>query len=637
MTVIKAIGLAKAYGADSIFAGVNFELRRGEIVGLIGANGTGKTTLLRCLLGMEAVDEGHIIRPEASSYGYVEQSALSGGHSLWEELLQAFADVLADKMRLAELEQQIAGPHSDEALEKIMKEYGQVTERFERAGGYAIDSSIRRVAFGLGFSEDDFTRPVDSFSGGQKTRIGLARALVRTPDFLFLDEPTNHLDIAMTEWLEEFLVNYPGGALLISHDRYFLDKVSGRIFEMSGQSLTEYKGNYSRYAVQKAERTAAQQAEYDKQQEHIAKTEEYIRRYKAGIKSKQARGRQSQLDRLERIAAPDRTEHFSLTFPVLGDCAQKVAELIKVTAGYGDRTVFNALSMLIRRQDKAALIGPNGAGKTTLLKVLLGDIQPAAGTVKLGSRVKIGYFAQEHEGLHSELDLLAELMNEFGFSEARARGYLGAFLFHGDDVFKQIDTLSGGEKARLALLKLMLSGANFLVLDEPTNHLDIPAKEAVEQALLEFPGTMLVVSHDRYLLDKVANRMLELESGHLTEYHGNYSYYKQKKAAQALPPEPQAVKPAALQSVSPMSEEPPPVNRSRARSRRSPQDIARLTAKVELEIRELEAMLGLLEQKLADPANHTDPAESQALADEYAAMQAELDEKFRQWEELNCD
>ena len=387
----------------------------------------------------------------------------------------------------------------------------------------------------MGFNEVDLARPVSAFSGGQKTRIALVRALIRQPDFLFLDEPTNHLDIAMVEWLEEFLISYPGGVLLISHDRYFLDKVAGRMFEMENSKLTAYNGGYSEYVIQKTERLAALEASFEKQQVYIAKTQAYIERFRAGIKSKQARGRQSQLNRLERIEAPAMVATLQFAFPDVSDCAERVAEGEALTACYGERTVFQKLSFLIRRGERVALVGPNGAGKSTLLKVLTGDVSLVKGRVKLGSRVRIGYFDQEHKGLNLSQTVLDEVVNEFGFSPERARSVLGAFLFSGDDVFRPIRNLSGGEKARLSLLKLLLSGANFLVLDEPTNHLDIPSREAVEDALLAYPGTVLAVSHDRYFLDKVADRVLAFEAEVLVDCPGNYSYYRERQVFKPTP------------------------------------------------------------------------------------------------------
>lgn len=627
MGILRVEGLHKAFGVEILFDGVSFELARGEKMGLVGANGTGKTTLMRCLLGHESIDCGQIGLPSGETLAYVEQDSVLANHTLYEELCSAYRDVIGWQKRMGELEAAIATAQG-ETLETVMKEYAQVSDRFERGGGYGYENIVRRVAFGLGFSEDDFSRNLETFSGGQKTRIALARALIRQPDFLFLDEPTNHLDIAMVEWLEDFLKSYSGGVLIISHDRYFLDEVTDRIGELENQRFTLYKGNYSAYAEQKELQLASLTSAYEKQQAKIAKTEEFIRRYKNGVKFKQARGREKQLNRLERIVLPANQARFDFFgFHPPGECAERVAELTEAGVAYGGRSVFSDVSLLIRRGDGVALVGPNGVGKTTLLKLLTGDKEPSAGRVKIGSRVKIGYFSQEHETLNPKLRVIEEIMQDFGVGDAQARHYLAAFLFRGDDVLKMVGDLSGGEKARLAMLKLMLTGANFLILDEPTNHLDIPAKEAVEEAISAFPGTFLAVSHDRYFLDRVANCVVELTPDGLTEYGGNYSYYKEKKAAaKAAAP---VVEKTADQSKAVKQAERP------SQQRRKRQLDAKQKQRLEEEIAMLEYELAAFEQRLSDPANHADPGRSRELAEEYANTKTMLDEKYLTWMEYS--
>ncbi|HWR41459.1 MAG TPA: ABC-F family ATP-binding cassette domain-containing protein [Patescibacteria group bacterium] len=643
MELLQVSGLNKAYGPDTVFDDVAFEMRSGEKVGLIGGNGAGKTTLLRCILGEEVPDGGQVSLSTGATTGYVDQNTGAWRQegetaTLYDELCVAYRDVIGWQQEMRRLEAAIAAERDEARLAAVMAEYSAVTARFEGAGGYEYESNIRRVAYGLGFSPEDLTRRPDEFSGGQKTRIGLARALIRRPDFLFLDEPTNHLDIEMVEWLEDFLREYPGGVLIISHDRYFLDSVAERILELEGGRIDSYRGGYTDYLEQKNERREAMSRAVAKQQAYIAKTEEYIRTYKAGIKSKQARGRQSILSRLERLAMPKETAGFDFfAFNPPGECAERVAEAVAVTAGYGREAILHDLSLLIRNGEGVALVGPNGAGKTTLLKLFTGDLYPTAGKIKLGSRVKLGYFAQEHEGLTASNRVLDEIMREYAFSEERSRHYLGAFLFRGDDVYKLVGDLSGGEKARLALLKLMLTGANFLVLDEPTNHLDIDAREAVEEAIMSFPGTFLTVSHDRYFLDKVASKVLELKDGGLTEYLGNYSDYRDRKAALAKEAQRLAEQAEAEESrrrKNDLTASAKPGGGKYSSPLRDQRERERTIARLEKEISGLEARLEELEQQLNDPASHEEPAASRKLSEEYASQREALDEKYGQWLEL---
>jgi ATP-binding cassette subfamily F protein 3 len=622
MASLFAEQLTKSFGIDVIFNNVSFEIQSGEKVGLIGANGTGKTTLMRCLLGLESLDAGQVRLSAGATVGYVQQQTDAGRATVLEYLEAAYADVIECQRRFRETERLMAAEKEESELARLMKAYAADVEYFEQANGYQYTSDIRRVAFGLGFTDDDMARPVATLSGGQQTRLNLARALCRKPDFLFLDEPTNHLDIAMVEWLEEFLQSYAGSVFIISHDRYFLDSTVSRIFELQGERLTAYGGNYSRYLEQKAMSEEALQNAYEKQQRLIAQTEEYIRRYKAGIKAKQARGRQSQLDRLERIELMRQDRQLGFELPAPAECADRVAELIDVTAGYGPKTVFANQSLLIRRGESVALVGANGAGKTTLLKLLTGALEPLSGRVKKGSRVQIGYFAQQHENLTSHNILLDEIMGEFAFSQERARGLLGHFLFCGDDVFKRVADLSGGERARLALLKLMLSGANLLLLDEPTNHLDIAAKEAVETALAVFPGTIVAVSHDRYFLDKLAERVLELEDGQLTDYIGNYSDYRGQKQL--------AARRAAADKAKQLSQR--PVKQPPPRKRKA--DAGKMLKNLEGEIAVLEATMTELEARLNDAEIYKEPVAARELTKRYAACQAELDAKYAEWLEV---
>ena len=638
MGSLKVIGLEKAYGIRTLFSHVNFEVMRGDKVGLVGANGTGKTTLMRILLGREESDGGQVVIDHADTVGYVEQQASFTHDTLYDELRSAFSDLIALRAEKERMECAIAA--GDVGAEDLAV-YGNLVMRFEAMDGYDFESRIRRVAFGLGFSEEELQKDVRHFSGGQTTRICLAKALLREPDFLFLDEPTNHLDIGMIEWLEKFLQSYRGGVLLISHDRYFLDRVATRILELDHAEVTAYTGNYTHYMRVKNDRRAALQNAYEKQQAQIKKTEEYISRYKAGIKAKQARGRQSQLNRLERIVLPPEAARFKyFAFAKPTECAQRVAELEDISFAYpsGPR-VLDHISLLIRKGDGVALIGENGAGKTTLLQILVGEIE-AAGCVKIGSRVKIGYFSQQHEGLDPSKTILDEICCTYGLDEETARNYLGAFLFHGDDVLRLIGALSGGEQARVAFLKLMLTGANFLVLDEPTNHLDIPAREAVEEALMAFPGTFIAVSHDRYFLDKTANCTLELKDGRITEYLGNYGYYLMKKEAEAeeTAQEERTSEKSVRRTPSVQTEqgrtEKPAVPKTAVHSAIPAARRQEMIERTEAEIAMAEAELKGLEYEMNRPETQADPVRSHAVAEAYAAKEIEIMQRYEKWEQL---
>lgn len=627
--------IAKSFGVHDIFKDVSFMVEKGEHIGLVGVNGSGKTTLLRCLLEPAYIDSGSIRFEPGISVGYVQQGFTDIKGTIWEFMLQSCPEILRLRKELQRLEAEVSTA-ADDVLETIMEEYTRVTKRYEYLDGYHYENRIKRVLIGLGYTEDWWEQDAVTLSGGQKTRLMLAAALVRNPDFLILDEPTNHLDIVMTQWLEAYLREFKGGLLVVSHDRAFLDNVAVRILEMEAGRLQSFKGNYSRYLEQKAIQTATLEAAYAAQQDYIARTEAYIRRFKAGIKSKMARGRQSQLNRLERMDAPVKNEEFELRLPPAAECADRVLIMEDLSIGYGEKVLAQGINITLRRGEKAALLGANGTGKTTLLKTILGEIQPLKGKAKIGNRVQIGYFSQSYERLDPKQTLLENFVMEYGFTEERTRSMLGGMLFHGDDVFKEIGTLSGGQKARLVLLKLVLDGANCLVLDEPTNHLDIMAREAVEAALTAFDGTVLVVSHDRYFINEVADRIWEIEDGQLKDYKGNYDFYlaeKQKAAAAAAETMAATVQENVKQKADDKAQV-QPVKAADKKQRYSQEEAARLLPKVELSIREQEAMMKLLEVQMADPANHEDPAHSAAMAAEHDAYEQKIAELMEKWELL---
>jgi len=632
--------VAKAFGINEIFKNVSFMVEQGEHLGLVGVNGSGKTTLLRCLLNPDYVDSGVIKFEPGTSVGYVQQGFTDIAGTIWQFMMNSCPEVLNLRDKLQQLEEASADLDGAE-LEEVLEEYARVTKRYEHIDGYNLEARIKRVLIGLGYKEDWWEKDATTLSGGQKTRLMLAAALVRNPDFMILDEPTNHLDILMTQWLEGYLKEFRGGLIVVSHDRAFLDNVATRILEMEGGKLQSFKGNYTKYLEQKAIQTQTLEAAYNAQQEYIARTEAYIRRFKAGIKSKMARGRQSQLDRLERIDAPIYNEEFELRLPPAAECADRVLIMEDLTIGYGDNVLAKGINLTLRRGEKAALLGANGTGKTTLLKTILGEVDPLKGKAKIGSRVQIGYFSQTYERLNPQQTLLENFVIEYGFTEEHTRSMLGGMLFHGDDVFKEIGTLSGGQKARLVLLKLVLDGANCLVLDEPTNHLDIMARETVEAALTAFDGTVLVVSHDRYFVNEVANRIWEIEDCQVKDYKGNYEFYQEERGKQAAL---LAEREAELEKQKAYAEQqakknavqatPEKVEVKNKQRRYSPDEAKKLLPKVELSIREQEAMMKILEMKMADPANHADPAQSAAMAAEHDEYENKIMELMEKWEQL---
>ena len=634
MERIRMIGLGKSFGVRQVFSNVSFEIKEGDRIALVGPNGAGKSTLLKCILGIEELDEGQVVMSPVASIGYLQQDVNLGDASLAEEIETAWEDVHALENKLQELTTYL---ETHEASESDLQRLDYLQNRLEWLGGYDYEQKTKRIVYGLGFTDEDLYKPANAFSGGQKTRINLAKALVRSPDFLFLDEPTNHLDMEMLEWLEGYLSSYRGGILIVSHDRYFMDRIVTGVVELDHHKATTYRGNYSRYVAQREERLKADTIAYEKQQEYIKKTEDYIDKYRAGIKSKMARGRQSQLNRLERLEAPETSHSLDFKFPPAAMSADKVLVLDHVSIGYKtDDPIIDDVSVVVRRGESVALIGPNGAGKSTMVKAIVGELFPTEGHIDIGNRVQVGYFSQEHEELHDRWQVVDEIINNYNFTEEKARNVLGSFLFKGDDVFKLVGDLSGGERARLALLKLFLQGDNFLILDEPTNHLDVPTREIVERALQQFGGTCFIISHDRYFLDQVSTRTLVLENKGLTEYLGNYSYYKEKlKEQQDIAALTEVVEEVAKEDVKSEAKTISTSPSDEPKKKTNTYMVEKQLAEVEEEIARLEATMKMYEVQLANPVVQQDLVEMENISKQLSDTESNLQQLYEKWEHFS--
>ncbi|SRR5579883_432620 len=548
MPLVTVTNLTKTYAGAPVLAGVSFAIEPGDKLGLVGRNGAGKTTVLRLVAGLDTADAGAIsIRPGAV-VGYLAQlPEPAQDRTLWDEAVSAFAGLRDVERRLHEAEARLAAPavHGDEGrLAETLEEYGRLRERFERAGGFTYEVEVRRTLSGLGFGQEQFRQPLASMSGGQRSRAALAKLLLAAPDALLLDEPTNHLDLDALEWLQEFLQQYRGAVLLVSHDRYLLDAVTTRTLELEDGRIEEYPGNYSAYTVERAARHARRREAFERQQIEIESLKEYIRRNRAGQNARQAKSREKRLARIQPVQAPRtaRTPSFQLESPRRGP--QIVVRARGVTRRFGGVDVLRDVSFEIRRGEKVGLIGPNGAGKTTLLRLAAGLDTPTAGAVELGPGVRLGYFAQDAgetlDGAHTVLD---EVLGARPLSPEQVRTALGRFLFSGEAAYKRIGQLSGGERRRVALAKLVLDRPDLLLLDEPTTHLDLPSLEVLEAALRTFSGAILVVSHDRYLLEHLTGRLLILAGGALRALPGPYHAYRESLAARADPAAPQGGRP----------------------------------------------------------------------------------------------
>ena len=528
MSILTATALSKHFGAQDVFNDVSLQIGRGDRVGLVGANGTGKTTLLRVLTGLEAPSSGQVQRARGVRLGYLPQEAtlLHLDVSLWQLAEGAFSDLHRQAVELRRMEELIAAASDQAERDDLLTRYGQAQHTFELAGGYTYERRIRQVLNGLGFGEHEYHLPIVQLSGGQQTRVQLARLLLEQPDLLLLDEPTNHLDLEAVEWLEDFLQDWPGAMIIVAHDRYLLDKVVNKIWELDRGRLQVFRGNYSAYLQQRAEQRESQRRAFLRQQAHLAQEEEFIRRNLAGQRTKEAQGRRKRLERLERIEAVSHEAHIRLDLPSKLRSGDLVLATHGLVVGFRpEAPLFVCPDVEIRRGDRVALLGPNGAGKTTFIRTILKEIKPLAGRVRIGAAVELGYFAQAHAGLRTDWSVLDEILAVRNLPLNEARRFLARFLFVGDDVFKSVGNLSGGERARLALAKLALQGANFLILDEPTNHLDIPSREILQTVLRDYPGTVLLVSHDRYFVEALANQVWSLEDGRLQVSRGGYDAY----------------------------------------------------------------------------------------------------------------
>lgn len=536
MILLQVNQLGKSFGADPILTNIKLEIQTKDRIALVGRNGAGKSTLLKIIAGQMTHDQGEIIKPKDVTIGYLAQNTgLESGLSIWEEMLTVFEHLRKHEQKLRELEVKMAQPQiltNSTEYDRILKEYDFLQVSFKENGGYQYEADIRSVLHGLNFHTFDYSTKVSSLSGGQKTRLALGKLLLQKCDILILDEPTNHLDIETLSWLEQYLQGYDGAILIVSHDRYFLDKIVNQVYEISRRHITKYIGNYSKYLDIKADEFERDMKQFEKQQEEVAKLQDFIQRNLARASTtKRAQSRRKQLERMQLMDRPLGDEKSaSFGFEIERQSGNDVLKVDTLAIGYEEETISHNLSLRITRGESVALVGPNGVGKSTLLKTILGQLPAINGSIQHGSNVVIGYYDQEQAKLTSNKRVLNELWDDHPLrNEKEIRTILGNFLFSGDDVLKIVSTLSGGEKARLALAKLMMQKANFLVLDEPTNHLDLDSKEVLENALVDYPGTILFVSHDRYFINRIATKIIELSEDKATEYLGDYDYYVEKK------------------------------------------------------------------------------------------------------------
>ncbi|WP_409273180.1 ABC-F family ATP-binding cassette domain-containing protein [Neobacillus sp. SCS-31] len=636
MILLQVNNLEKYYGAELILSNIKLELQNRDRVALVGRNGAGKSTLLKIIAGHIGHDGGEIIKPKDVTIGYLAQNTgLESSLSIWDEMLKVFEPVRKLEASLRELEGQMADPSiigNSSKYERVLKDYDELQVRYKEMGGYQYEADIRSVLHGLNFHTFDYSTSISSLSGGQKTRLALGKLLLGKPDILILDEPTNHLDIETLSWLELYLQNYHGAILIVSHDRYFLDKVVNQVYELSRRQIHRFVGNYSSYLVQKAENYERDLKQYEKQQDEVAKLQEFIQRNLARASTtKRAQSRRKKLEKMELMDRPSGDEKSAtFSFEIERQSGNDVLLVDALAVGY-EAPVAADLSFSITKGDSIALVGPNGIGKSTLLKTIIKNLPAHAGSIHYGTNVMIGYYDQEQANLRSNKRVMNELWDEYPLkTEKEIRTVLGNFLFSGDDVLKPVSTLSGGEKARLALAKLMLQKANFLILDEPTNHLDLDSKEVLENALIDYPGTILFVSHDRYFINRIATKVLELKTDGCVEYLGDYDYFLEKKQEMA---ELLAMEKAASASV---TETPAAKNtfQQDKESKKLERQRKRKLEEIEAKIEELEALIEENESLLCDPEVYQDHERVLVINTENDKARQELDQLMEQWAEL---
>ncbi len=651
--ILSCQNISKAFAENTVLQNISFHIEDYEKAAIVGINGAGKTTLLRIIVGETQADTGLVTLSKDKSLGYLAQNdAVDTTHSIYEELLSVKQDLIDLELRMRTCEEDMKHAEGDN-LELLMKKYSSLTHAFEIGDGYAYKSEIIGVLKGLGFEEDDFSKKVLTLSGGQKTRVALGRLLLQKPDIIILDEPTNHLDMNSISWLETYLLNYKGAVIIVSHDRYFLDRIATKIIEIDQSKATVFMGNYSDYAVKKEQLRAAALNAYLNQQREIRHQEEVIEKLRSFNREKSIRRAESRVKMLEKIEVIEKPTEvktdMKLTLTPYRQSGNDVLSVECLSKSFGSLLLFENVSFELKRGEHVAIIGDNGTGKTTLLKILNGLIPADGGTFKLGTNVEIGYYDQEHHVLHGEKKLFEEISDDYPYlTNTEIRNVLAAFLFTGDDVFKHISDLSGGERGRVSLAKLMLGNTNFLILDEPTNHLDIMSKEILEDALNNYEGTVLYVSHDRYFINKTAHRILDLTAHRFISYIGNYDYYLEKHETQtaAVTSQSDALPNAnapftgkskdMTDSASAKSGESESKQvwkaqkEEQARLRKKENDLKRCEEKIS----SLELRLSELDARMSDPAVGTQAAKLQELAKEHADISTSLEALYEEWEAL---
>ncbi|MGN0385559.1 MAG: ABC-F family ATP-binding cassette domain-containing protein [Lachnospiraceae bacterium] len=630
--ILSCQNIKKAFLEEVILSHVSFHIEDHEKAAIVGINGAGKTTLLRIIMGELAADEGQVILAKGKTVGYLAQNAgLSGDNSIYDELLSVKSELISLEQKIRITEHAMKGA-TDSELEILMKQYTDYTHAFERNGGYLYRSELIGVLKGLGFPEEDFDKKISTLSGGQKTRVALGKLLLSSPDLIILDEPTNHLDMNSISWLETYLKNYKGAVLIVSHDRYFLDRLAEKIIEIDQTAATVFSGNYTDYAVKKEQLRIARMNAYLNQQREIKHQEaviEKLRSFNREKSIKRAESREKMLNKIEVLEKPTEAKaDMSLTLSPRIVSGNDVLSVTGLSKSFGNHHLFSDISFELKRGEHVAIIGDNGTGKTTILKILNNLIDADGGTCKLGTNVEIGYYDQEHQVLHPENTLFEEISNAYpDMTNTEIRNVLAAFLFTGDDVFKRISEISGGEKGRISLAKLMLSNANLLILDEPTNHLDITSKEILEDALNRYTGTVLYVSHDRYFINRTAERILELTTDGLKGFGGDYDYYLEKKI-QSVPQEIKVTANSATETESKVDWK--SQKEEQAKQRKKENDLK----KCEQRIEKLEKEKAELEEKLYDPAIASNSAELNSISTQIGEINEELEKAYEEWEKL---